>query len=1070
MRISGWSIDGFGVFQNYEVRDLPAGLTVFHGANEAGKSTLLAFLRAMLFGFPDRRAAQSRYAPVNGGRHGGRLHLDLGDRSLIIDRDASRRSLFHIERSDGCGGSLQDLEVALAGADEQLFRSIFAFSLTELQTFESLTVDGIRDRIFTAGVAGAGRSARAVIDALDGRARQLLRRSGRARIATLAAELQRVREALDAARVAAVQYRDRLEEEETCQEATRRLADELVGARREQERYSALLDLWPTWCALRDAQQERAALAPVAALPVDAEIRLATLNEALRVAQRSLEALDADLSAHHAALERVQSIRDPYVDLAAVEPIHAELPLRRDRARALDATHERLAAVDADFGTRLAQLGHGWDEARFATFAAQQPAVDEVRFWEQQLVTTDAARGRATVEHQRAQQRVQDVSAERDRMRARLPVPPPPSRELLKERDGAVRRLRSHIVELRAVQSDAEASDRVVSDGTQAMRAFEAAAVRLRPAWITIALCAALMAGTGLGVWREELGDRPGALIAAGVTAAAVVALALLRRWAGTRDAQRRAHVATLVAEIEQAMQARDGYRAQAAVLRTEIYADRDALEIETLSFDSIDEEDRRLQQQRAERARWDEISAHVAQIESVLQAAQRAAAAAADQRAMAERAWADAEQGWDEWLRPCGLSGAGTPSEVTALLGSIATCREVWAQREELRADAAGLQLDLSAWEARALELVRSAASLGGEPAAVGEAHRTGECFAQVAALHERWLVERERRETERGLLQEIATQRARLAELELERAGSDGARRRLFEEIGAGDEAEFLRRIAEYRRAADLERFVADGERQIVARVGVSDAEATRLSLASEAVAAWEMQRAAGAERIAALETQRDEAVRHHHDARRLRRELEDSAAVATLESEYEGLRAELDSAINEWRVTTGARALIEETLRDFERSRQPAVLAAAGRVLEIVTQGRYARVVQDDDQIVVIDPSGARKGPAELSRGTLEQLYLCVRLGLAAEFGRRSASLPLIMDDVLVNFDPERARALAVALAEMAHAHQILFFTCQPATRDILVDAGRAARVVEMGAHESASCRVDQLQPAP
>ena len=34
------------------------------------------------------------------------------------------------------------------------------------------------------------------------------------------------------------------------------------------------------------------------------------------------------------------------------------------------------------------------------------------------------------------------------------------------------------------------------------------------------------------------------------------------------------------------------------------------------------------------------------------------------------------------------------------------------------------------------------------------------------------------------------------------------------------------------------------------------------------------------------------------------------------------------------------------------------------------------------------------------------------------------------------------------------EMAKVHQLLFFTCQPSTRDLLLEAAGAARVIEMG----------------
>ena len=68
-------------------------------------------------------------------------------------------------------------------------------------------------------------------------------------------------------------------------------------------------------------------------------------------------------------------------------------------------------------------------------------------------------------------------------------------------------------------------------------------------------------------------------------------------------------------------------------------------------------------------------------------------------------------------------------------------------------------------------------------------------------------------------------------------------------------------------------------------------------------------------------------------------------------------------------------------------------------------------------------MLDEHGGAKSPDRLSRGTVEQLYLCLRLGLAAEFARGATSVPIIMDDVLVDFDPVRARATAAVLLDFA-----------------------------------------------
>jgi uncharacterized protein YhaN len=104
--------------------------------------------------------------------------------------------------------------------------------------------------------------------------------------------------------------------------------------------------------------------------------------------------------------------------------------------------------------------------------------------------------------------------------------------------------------------------------------------------------------------------------------------------------------------------------------------------------------------------------------------------------------------------------------------------------------------------------------------------------------------------------------------------------------------------------------------------------------------------------------------------------------------------------------------------------------------------------------DDDLRVLGPDGDAKTLAALSRGTAEQLYLCLRLGLAREFAARSVALPLVMDDCLVDFDPARAAAMAKVLVEFASASQVVVFTCHPETAATLLEAsGGDAAIVEL-----------------
>ena len=58
-----------------------------------------------------------------------------------------------------------------------------------------------------------------------------------------------------------------------------------------------------------------------------------------------------------------------------------------------------------------------------------------------------------------------------------------------------------------------------------------------------------------------------------------------------------------------------------------------------------------------------------------------------------------------------------------------------------------------------------------------------------------------------------------------------------------------------------------------------------------------------------------------------------------------------------------------------------------------------------------------------------------------------------LPVIMDDILVNFDPERAAAACKALLELSAEQQVLLFTCHPTTMDLMRSAGRECSMVEL-----------------
>jgi uncharacterized protein YhaN len=146
---------------------------------------------------------------------------------------------------------------------------------------------------------------------------------------------------------------------------------------------------------------------------------------------------------------------------------------------------------------------------------------------------------------------------------------------------------------------------------------------------------------------------------------------------------------------------------------------------------------------------------------------------------------------------------------------------------------------------------------------------------------------------------------------------------------------------------------------------------------------------------------------------------------------------LSARLEEASEKWAVLTLCRTLLDDTRKVYETERQPTVLKHASEFLSLMSQGSWVRVVSplDSDELIVESPGGVRVPPENLSRGTAEQLYLAMRLALVREYSDHVEPLPIIFDDIFVNFDPGRARRAIESVGDLARTHQVLIFTCHP-----------------------------------
>jgi hypothetical protein len=128
---------------------------------------------------------------------------------------------------------------------------------------------------------------------------------------------------------------------------------------------------------------------------------------------------------------------------------------------------------------------------------------------------------------------------------------------------------------------------------------------------------------------------------------------------------------------------------------------------------------------------------------------------------------------------------------------------------------------------------------------------------------------------------------------------------------------------------------------------------------------------------------------------------------------------------------------------------------VLRDASHWLARLTDGRHTAITTtiDEARLEVHDRDGSVWKPERLSRGTREQVFLALRLALVRDLQRHGVQLPLVMDDALVNFDDERARAAARVLVEFVSdqpgERQMLVFTCHAHVASIFAEAHATVR---------------------
>jgi uncharacterized protein YhaN len=180
--------------------------------------------------------------------------------------------------------------------------------------------------------------------------------------------------------------------------------------------------------------------------------------------------------------------------------------------------------------------------------------------------------------------------------------------------------------------------------------------------------------------------------------------------------------------------------------------------------------------------------------------------------------------------------------------------------------------------------------------------------------------------------------------------------------------------------------------------------------------------------------------------------RRELTEwdgSAAAADAAHDAQFALSEINTLTEEYLALHLAAAVLRDQIIAYRDEHQAPILQRAAPWFARLTCGAFVGLDTDlDDKgtpmLEAIRPNGDRVGVAGMSEGTCDQLYLALRLAALAEAATTQEPFPLVLDDLLMTFDDDRARAAFEILGELSGTFQVLLFTHHQHLLDLAIDA--------------------------
>ena len=140
------------------------------------------------------------------------------------------------------------------------------------------------------------------------------------------------------------------------------------------------------------------------------------------------------------------------------------------------------------------------------------------------------------------------------------------------------------------------------------------------------------------------------------------------------------------------------------------------------------------------------------------------------------------------------------------------------------------------------------------------------------------------------------------------------------------------------------------------------------------------------------------------------------------------------------------------LQEAYEEMKTTITPKFTNSLSNSIKKISDNKYNRVtINDENGMIVENSRGEYIEAMRLSTGTIDQLYLSLRLSMVDELTKEN--LPIILDETFAYFDDERLANSLKFIYESLNGHQAIIFTCTNREKEILEKLGIDYNAIEL-----------------